>query len=113
MCTKFVSWTNWIHLFDRKWLPRNLACFVEARYGNYYEDRIDYHKDFMRTQARSHPSWRTQVQCSAALVDSLVYHFASEYHLSLKRFPRIHFFKPMIVVEALLVGNEDGNERDI
>lgn len=79
--------------------------FVEAR-GS-YDDRMNYHRDFLRTQSIASEFAK---KFNDAL-DGLKKVFHPSCHRAIDRLPRIRFLQPL-VVEALGV-NDDGKEWNI
>jgi len=76
--------------------------FVEEK--GTYQTRMNYHRNFMRTQVNA-------VEFAAKFnetLDSLTDHFDPYYHSWLKKLPRIRFLEPL-VVELV----DEGEERNI
>lgn len=66
-----------------------------------YQERMDYHQEFMRTQALASEFAK---KFNAAL-NTLANHFEEEYHSWLQAMPRVTFLEPL-VVEVINFGQE-------
>jgi hypothetical protein len=100
-----VRFLDWKRDFIGPKMVAKESRFVEA-HGN-YDDRMNYHRDFLRTQAIASELADT---FNGAL-DSVKGHFDQQDYSVLDRFPRIRFLKPL-VVEAL-TGDKSGTEWNI
>jgi hypothetical protein len=70
-----------------------------------YADRMNYHREFLRTQALASQF----ADCFNAEIDALVEHFDPDHHGWIRKMPRIHFLEPL-VVEVI---QDDGKELNI
>ena len=80
--------------------------FVEedGRGSRSYRERMEYHREFMRTQALASEFAK---KFNSAL-DNLLAHFDDEYHDWVERMPRIEFLEPL-VIEAMEANGEEFN----
>lgn len=83
-----------------------LVCFLPilSELDDSYEGRMDYHREFMRTQDIANDFAK---QFNSAL-DNLTQHFDAKHHRWVKNLPRIEFIEPMVVEVE-----ENGQERNI
>lgn len=70
-----------------------------------YEDRMNYHREFLRTQALA----SRFADYFNAEIDALVEHFDPEHHGWIRKMPRIKFLEPLVVE----VVQDDGKELNI
>lgn len=68
-----------------------------------YQQRMDYHQEFMRTQALASEFAKK----FNATLDSLATHFDQEYHAWLNKMPRITFLEPLVF--EVIDGGEEFN----
>jgi hypothetical protein len=102
MVHKFRFLTDNDRFIGQKMVAKQ-SRFVELE-GS-YEDRMNYHREFLRTQALA----SRFADYFNAEIDALVEHFDPHYHGWIRKMPRIHFLEPLVVE----VVQDDGKELNI